>query len=121
MLGGSLDGICILYPDTVTLTVENQIGKIEAGVLRTTAPALVKCGSSPHRHSIKKRPSSWRTSTFSHAPVLASLLGKFNGRTHSLRFGGIGANVALATLDDGPVLLFADHHKSRMAHEQSPS
>jgi hypothetical protein len=55
----------------------------------------------------------------SNAPVLASLLGKFNGRTHSLRFGGIGANVALAALDDGSVLLFADHHKSRMAHEQS--
>jgi CubicO group peptidase (beta-lactamase class C family) len=38
--GGSLNGIRILHPDTVALMGENQIGKIEAGVLRTTVPRL---------------------------------------------------------------------------------
>ena len=38
--GGSFDGVRILRPDTVALMGQNQIGKIEAGVLRTTAPAL---------------------------------------------------------------------------------
>jgi len=40
MQGGSLDGVRILRPDTVALMGQNQIGKIEAGVLRTTVPAL---------------------------------------------------------------------------------
>ena len=40
MQGGSLDGVRILHPDTVALMGENQIGKIEAGLLRTTVPAL---------------------------------------------------------------------------------
>jgi CubicO group peptidase (beta-lactamase class C family) len=38
--GGSLDGVRILRPDTVALMGQNQIGKIDVGVLRTTAPAL---------------------------------------------------------------------------------
>jgi methyl acetate hydrolase len=38
--GGSLDGVRILRPDTVALMGENQIGKIEVGVLKTTAPRL---------------------------------------------------------------------------------
>ena len=38
--GGSLDGVRILRPETVALMGQNQIGKIEAGVLRTTTPAL---------------------------------------------------------------------------------
>jgi len=38
--GGSLDGTRILRPETVGLMGENQIGKIDVGVLRTTAPAL---------------------------------------------------------------------------------
>ncbi len=38
--GGSLDGVRILRPDAVALMGQNQIGKIEAGVLRTTVPAL---------------------------------------------------------------------------------
>ncbi|MFL6799804.1 MAG: serine hydrolase domain-containing protein [Xanthobacteraceae bacterium] len=37
--GGSLDGARILRPETVALMGQNQIGDIEAGVLRTTAPA----------------------------------------------------------------------------------
>src|SRR5947209_19449321 len=36
---GSLDGRRILRPDTVTRMGQNQIGNIEAGVLKTTAPA----------------------------------------------------------------------------------
>ncbi|MGP0089491.1 MAG: serine hydrolase domain-containing protein [Xanthobacteraceae bacterium] len=40
MQGGSLDGVRILRADTVALMGRNQIGNIEAGVLRTTAPAL---------------------------------------------------------------------------------
>jgi CubicO group peptidase (beta-lactamase class C family) len=40
MQGGSFDGVRILRPDTVALMGQNQIGKIEAGVLRTTVPAL---------------------------------------------------------------------------------
>jgi CubicO group peptidase (beta-lactamase class C family) len=38
--GGTLDGTRILRPETVALMGENQIGRIEAGVLRTTTPAL---------------------------------------------------------------------------------
>jgi methyl acetate hydrolase len=38
--GGSFGGVRILRADTVALMGENQIGKIEAGVLRTTAPAF---------------------------------------------------------------------------------
>ena len=36
--GGALDGVRILRPDTVALMGQNQIGKIEAGVLKTTTP-----------------------------------------------------------------------------------
>jgi methyl acetate hydrolase len=38
--GGALDGVRILRPDTVALMGQNQLGKIEAGVLKTTTPAL---------------------------------------------------------------------------------
>jgi len=38
--GGTLDGARILHPDTVALMGENQIGPIEAGILKTTSPAL---------------------------------------------------------------------------------
>jgi CubicO group peptidase (beta-lactamase class C family) len=37
--GGSLDGVRMLRPDTVALMGENQIGNIEAGVMKSTAPA----------------------------------------------------------------------------------
>ena len=40
MRGGSLDGVRILSPNTVALMGQNQIGKIEVGILRTTASAL---------------------------------------------------------------------------------
>ena len=40
MQSGSLDGVRILRPDTVALMGQNQIDKLEAGVLRTTVPAL---------------------------------------------------------------------------------
>src|SRR5215470_3594148 len=36
--GGSLDGVRILRPETVAIMGENQIGDIEAGVMKTTAP-----------------------------------------------------------------------------------
>jgi methyl acetate hydrolase len=39
MQGGSSDGVRILRPETVALMGQNQIGKIEVGVLKTTAPA----------------------------------------------------------------------------------
>jgi len=38
--GGSLRGTDILRPETVALMSENQIGSIEAGILKTTNPAL---------------------------------------------------------------------------------
>jgi methyl acetate hydrolase len=38
--GGSLGGTRILRPDTVALMGRNQIGAIEIGTMRTTAPAL---------------------------------------------------------------------------------
>jgi methyl acetate hydrolase len=38
--GGSLDGVRILRPDTVALMGQNQIGSIEAGVMKTTRPAV---------------------------------------------------------------------------------
>lgn len=37
---GALDGARILRPETVALMGKNQIGKIEAGILKTTVPAL---------------------------------------------------------------------------------
>jgi methyl acetate hydrolase len=37
--GGSLDGVRILRPETVALMGQNQIGTIEAGMMKTTAPA----------------------------------------------------------------------------------
>ncbi len=39
MQNGSLDGVRILRPDTVALMGQNQIGKIDVGVLKTTVPA----------------------------------------------------------------------------------
>ena len=38
--GGTLDGARILRPETVALMGQNQIGKVDVGVLKTTAPAL---------------------------------------------------------------------------------
>lgn len=38
--GGSLDGATILKPETVALMSQNQIGDIEAGIMKTTNPAL---------------------------------------------------------------------------------
>jgi len=38
--GGSLGGARLLRPDTVALMGRNQIGAIDAGVMKTTAPAL---------------------------------------------------------------------------------
>jgi methyl acetate hydrolase len=38
--GGSLDGVRILGPETVSLMGQNQIGDVEVGVLRTTQPEL---------------------------------------------------------------------------------
>ncbi len=38
--GGALDGVRILRPDTVALMGQNHIGNIEAGVMKTAAPAL---------------------------------------------------------------------------------
>ncbi len=40
MLGGSHHGTRILRPETVELMGQNQIGKIEAGILLTTVPTL---------------------------------------------------------------------------------
>lgn len=40
MHGGSLDGVRILRPETVAMMGRNQIGDIEVGALRSTAPAL---------------------------------------------------------------------------------
>jgi methyl acetate hydrolase len=40
MHGGSLEGARILQPETVALMGQNQIGAVEAGILKTTAPRL---------------------------------------------------------------------------------
>jgi methyl acetate hydrolase len=40
MQSGSLNGVRILSPDTVALMGQNQIDKIEAGVMKTTGPAF---------------------------------------------------------------------------------
>jgi methyl acetate hydrolase len=37
---GNLNGAAILRPETVSLMSKNQIGDIEAGILKTTSPAL---------------------------------------------------------------------------------
>jgi methyl acetate hydrolase len=38
--GGELDGARILKPETVALMGQNQIGRVEAGILKTTSPGL---------------------------------------------------------------------------------
>jgi methyl acetate hydrolase len=38
--GGTLNGVTILKPETVALMSQNQIGDIEAGIMKTTNPAL---------------------------------------------------------------------------------
>jgi methyl acetate hydrolase len=38
--GGKLNGTAILKPETVAMMSQNQIGDIEAGIMRTTNPAL---------------------------------------------------------------------------------
>ena len=40
MHGGTLDGVRILRPDTVALMGQNQIGDIEAGLLKTMSPGV---------------------------------------------------------------------------------
>ena len=40
MQGGSLEGVRILQSNTVAMMGQNQIGKLEVGVLKTTVPAL---------------------------------------------------------------------------------
>ena len=40
MHGGALDGVRILRPETVALMGQNQIGPVEAGVLKTTRPQV---------------------------------------------------------------------------------
>jgi CubicO group peptidase (beta-lactamase class C family) len=40
MNGGALDGVRILQPDTVAPMGQNQIGRLDVGVLRTTTPAV---------------------------------------------------------------------------------
>src|SRR5262249_2182188 len=40
LCGGSLNGVRILRPETIALMGENQIGAVEAGIMKTTAPAL---------------------------------------------------------------------------------
>ena len=40
MQGGAFGGVRVLRPDTVALMGQNQIGTIEAGILKTTTPAL---------------------------------------------------------------------------------
>jgi methyl acetate hydrolase len=39
MAGGAIDGVRILRPETVALMGQNQIGAVDVGVLRTTAPS----------------------------------------------------------------------------------
>ncbi len=38
--GGALDGVRILRPETVALMGQNQIGKVDVGILKTTNPTL---------------------------------------------------------------------------------
>ena len=40
LMGGSLDGVRILQPETVALMAENQIGDLPAGVLQSVMPEL---------------------------------------------------------------------------------
>jgi methyl acetate hydrolase len=40
LAGGTLNGVSILRPETVALMGQNQIGDIDVGILKTTAPAL---------------------------------------------------------------------------------
>jgi methyl acetate hydrolase len=40
MHGGTLDGVRILQPETVALMGQNQIGPVEAGILKTTRPQV---------------------------------------------------------------------------------
>ena len=77
----------ILDPDTVTLMVENQIGEIEAGVLRTAAPALSNTA----------------------APALSNNVDLFPGVTLKWGFGHMINMQASATVTYGRRSQFAAH------------
>ena len=53
MHGGALDGVRILRPETVALMGQNQIGPLDVGVLRTTAPAGLQRCRFLSRHQLK--------------------------------------------------------------------
>ncbi len=109
--GGSLDGVRILRPETVALMGRNQIGDIEAGVLKTTAPTV--------SNDVDFFPGSSLKWGFGH---MINMQPVADGRTAgSLTWGGLfntyywidpGRRIAAVFMTQ--VLPFADHRSLRI-------
>jgi methyl acetate hydrolase len=110
MQGGTHDGVRILRPDTAALMGQNQIGKLDVGVLRTTAPAL--------SNDVDFFPGSGRKWGFGHMITMQAVA---DGRSAgSVTWGGlfntyywIDPRRRIAAVFMTQVLPFADHRALR--------
>jgi methyl acetate hydrolase len=111
LAGGALDGVRILQPETVALMGQNQIGDIDVGVLKTTAPAL--------SNDVDLCPGVTRKWGFGHMITMQAMAG---GRSAgSLTWGGLlntyywidpGKKIAAVFMTQ--VLPFADSRALRL-------
>lgn len=109
--GGSLDGVRILRPDTVALMGQNQIGKIEVGVLKATALAL--------SNDVDLFPGISLKWGFGHMVNMQAVVG--GRRANSMTWGGlfntyywIDPNKRVAAVFMTQVLPFADSRALRL-------
>jgi methyl acetate hydrolase len=114
MAGGTLDGARILRPETVALMGQNQIGDIDVGVMKTTAPAF--------SNDVDLCPGVTRKWGFGHMINMQPLAG---GRSAgSLTWGGLlntyywidpGRRVAAVFMTQ--ILPFADSRALRLCRQ----
>jgi methyl acetate hydrolase len=114
LLGGALDGVRILRPETVALMGQNQIGELDVGVLHTTNPAL--------SNNVDFFPGTGRKWGFGH---MITMQAGPNGRSAgSLAWGGlfntyywIDPAKQVAAVFMTQVLPFADDRALRVYHQ----
>ena len=114
MLGGALEGVRILRPETVALMGQNQIGELDVGVLRTTNPAL--------SNNVDFFPGIGRKWGFGH---MITMQAGPNGRSAgSLAWGGlfntyywIDPAKQVAAVFMTQILPFADDRALRVYHQ----
>jgi CubicO group peptidase (beta-lactamase class C family) len=114
MLGGALEGVRILRPETVALMGQNQIGELEMGVLRTTNPAL--------SNNVDFFPGTGRKWGFGH--MITMQAGPDGRSAGSLTWGGlfntyywIDPAKQVAAVFMTQVLPFADDRALRVYHQ----